>query len=105
MNPETLRIFCLSLPDTTEDIKWGNDLCFCIKGKMFCVIPLDSQNGITLKVDTEEFDTLTSIPGISIAPYVGRYHWIHIENYETFSTEEWKKRISRSYELVLRKKK
>lgn len=74
MNPETLRTFCLSLPDTTEDIKWGNDLCFCIKGKMFCIIPLDSQNGITLKVDTEEFDTLTSIPGISIAPYVGRYH-------------------------------
>ena len=35
MNIEQLRKFCLSFPGATEDIKWGNDLCFCVGKKMF----------------------------------------------------------------------
>ena len=40
MNIEQLRKYCLSFPHATEDVKWGNDLCFCVGGKMFCVTGL-----------------------------------------------------------------
>ena len=35
MDIDALRAICKKLPGVTEDIKWGNDLCFCIAGKMF----------------------------------------------------------------------
>jgi hypothetical protein len=30
MNSEMLRQICSSLATVTEDIKWGNDLVFCV---------------------------------------------------------------------------
>ena len=32
MDIETLRTICQDLPHVTEDIKWGDDLCFLIGG-------------------------------------------------------------------------
>ena len=34
----------------TEGIKWGNDLCFMVDEKMFCVAALDSPLKISFKV-------------------------------------------------------
>jgi len=42
MNIENIRSICIGLPAVTEGIKWGNDLCFMVGGKMFCVILLES---------------------------------------------------------------
>ena len=41
MTVENVRKICLALPDVTEDVKWGNDLCFCIAGKMFAAMDLN----------------------------------------------------------------
>jgi len=35
-----IRKFCLSLPDATENMQWGEDLCFKVRGKMFTVVDL-----------------------------------------------------------------
>jgi hypothetical protein len=42
MTLDLIREIASKLPHVTEDIKWGNDLCFCIAGKMFCVTGLES---------------------------------------------------------------
>lgn len=34
MNRKALQHLCKSLPHVTEDIKWGDDLCFCIGAKL-----------------------------------------------------------------------
>ncbi len=47
MNLEHLRKYCLSFPGVTEDVKWGNDLCFCVGEKMFCVTGVDGGGGFS----------------------------------------------------------
>jgi predicted DNA-binding protein (MmcQ/YjbR family) len=100
MNIETLQTFCKSLPAVTEDIKWGNDLCFSVGKKMFCVAGLFSPLTVSFKVKDEEFEELINSPGIISAPYVGRYKWILVEEADRFSKKEWEHYIKQSYELI-----
>jgi predicted DNA-binding protein (MmcQ/YjbR family) len=100
MNIEQLREICSALPAATEDIKWGHDLCFSVGKKMFCVTGLSGPFSASLKVKDEEFEELCSKPGISIAPYVGRYKWVLVSDPTVFSAKEWKHYIVQSYELI-----
>jgi predicted DNA-binding protein (MmcQ/YjbR family) len=100
MNIESLRQFCNSLPNVTEDIKWGNDLCFSVGGKMFCVASLTAPLTASFKVKDEEFDELSTSPGMEPAPYVAKHKWILVTNAGNFSTKEWELYIRQSYNLV-----
>jgi len=100
MDIEKLRVICTGLPHVTEDIKWGNDLCFSIGQKMFCVTGLNPPLQISLKVTDEEFAELSNSPGIIPAPYVARYKWILIEDVSRFNAKQWQHYIEQSYNLV-----
>lgn len=100
MNIEMLRNFCLALPATTEDIKWDNDLCFSVAGKMFCVAALDGPFKVSFKVKDEEFDELASAEGIRPAPYLARYKWVLVEDAGRLSRKEWEHYLRQSYDLV-----
>lgn len=104
MNIEELQQLCKSLPHVTEDIKWGNDLCFCVGEKMFCVVGLSqSPTSASFKVTPEEFDELSVKKGFVPAPYVARYKWVLVEDITTLSPADWKKYINQSYQLVKEK--
>ena len=104
MDIEQLRLFCLSLPGVTEDIKWENDLCFCIGEKMFCVTGADATPfTASMKVKPKEYEELASREGIAPAPYLARYKWILVKDINAFSNEEWKHYVKQSYELVKEK--
>lgn len=104
MNIEQLRKFCLALPGTTEDVKWGNDLCFCIGGKMFTVTAVvSSDGGVSVKTTPQKFAELTERQGIIPAHYVARYHWITIEELDAVTPSELKDLIRESYKLVFDK--
>jgi len=104
MNVEELRSFCLSLPHATEDVKWGNDLTFCIGKKMFAVTGLETAvQSISFKCTPEKFGELVEIEGIIPAHYVARYHWVTVENLDALPTAELKDLIKISYELVWEK--
>src|SRR5471030_2984810 len=100
MHIEHLRAFCLSLPHVTEDVKWGNDLCFCIGGKMFCVTGLSGPFGISFKVTDDEFEELSTSADIIPAAYVARYKWIYVSAENRFSDDKWEHYIRQSYNLV-----
>ena len=100
MTIDLIRSTCKKLAGVTEGIKWGNDLCFMIAEKMFCVINLSFPLTIALKVKDNEFEELTSIPGIQPAPYVARYKWILVTDLSKFTKKEWQHYIVQSYELV-----
>lgn len=103
MDIELIRQFCLSLPSATEDIKWGNDLCFSVAGKMFCVCGLNPPLNVSLKVRDDEFDELCMAENISPAQYVGRYKWISIKDILHFSDTQLKHYIGQSYDLISQK--
>ena len=46
MDVEWLRKICLSLPGTTEQVQWGNDLLFKVHGKMFSNHALGAGTGL-----------------------------------------------------------
>ena len=100
MTLDILRSLCTSLPHVTEDIKWGNDLCFSIGGKMFCATSMNIPLMVSFKVMDEEFDELSNLPGIKPAPYVARYKWILIEDERVLSKSKWEYYIRQSYTLV-----
>ena len=105
MNNETLRIFCLSLPAATEDIKWGHDLCFLIAGKMFTVTSLEATDGhcVSFKCTPEKFAELIESDGIIPAPYMARNHWVTLERFDALRDTEIKELVQESYEMVLAK--
>jgi predicted DNA-binding protein (MmcQ/YjbR family) len=101
MHHEQLRDLCLSLKGATEDIKWGNDLCFLIGDKMFCTTWLG--NGpfqASFKVTDEEFEELIARPEIIPAAYLARYKWIHVKTSNALSQKEWELLVRQSYALV-----
>lgn len=101
MTIEELQELCGQLPGVTEDIKWEQDLCFCVGGKMFLVLGL-GQVPVTasFKVSPEEFAEMTTRTGFAPAPYLARHHWVLAENIGNLRREEWKNNIGQSYRLV-----
>ena len=100
MDIEWLRAACLSLPGTSEDIKWGNDLCFLVAEKMFCVTNFEPPLHVSFKVSDEEFEELSQRDGFIPAPYMARAKWVMVQQMSKLSKSEWKKYIQQSYDLV-----
>ena len=100
MDIEKLQQLCKSFPDVTEDIKWGNDLCFSIGGKMFCVAGLQTPTSVSFKVKDEEFEEMCGRKGLGPAPYVARYKWVLVSDLKALSKKEWEHYVRQSYDLV-----
>lgn len=102
MNHETVREYCLALPHATEDVKWGQDLTFCIGGKMFAVLPLDATSPykLSFKCTPEEFAELTERARIDPAPYAARYYWVALTRLDMVKQAELKRLLKDSYEMV-----
>lgn len=100
MNIEILRTYCLSLPAVTEDIKWDDDLCFLVGGKMFCVAWMGLPIKISFKVDDELFEELCSGEEFVPAPYMARAKWVQLQKVILLNDNELKDYIYQSYELV-----
>jgi predicted DNA-binding protein (MmcQ/YjbR family) len=102
MTLDQLRRFCSTLPHVTEDVKWGNDLCFLIAGKMFCVASLDPREGnrVSFKCTPEDFAEFVERDGIVPAPYMARNHWVSLEKWSVLRDQEIKAAVTKSYGLV-----
>ena len=100
MDIETLRSICLSFPGVTEEVKWGNDLCFCVGGKMFCVTSLEPPHQFSFKVTDNEFDELAESEGFKPAPYLARAKWVLATDSAKLSRKELKSHLQQSYEMI-----
>jgi predicted DNA-binding protein (MmcQ/YjbR family) len=100
MEVDAIRKYCLSLPAVTEDIKWGNDLCFCVGEKMFCVTSLEPPVKVAFKVSDEEFEELSQSDGFTPAPYMARAKWVLVTDPSKLKKKEWEHYIKHSYELI-----
>ena len=100
-----IRKLCRSFPDVTEDMPWGDDLCFKVRGKIFTGMVLSDGRfpRITVKCAPETFHDLLEIEGISPAPYVGRYKWAMLANSDLLPANELEALIRQSYKMVAAK--
>lgn len=100
MNIEELQTLCKSFQAVTEDIKWDNDLCFSVGGKMFCVASLEKPLRISFKVNDELFDELVAREGFIPAPYMARAKWVSVTDFTEVKRQELYELITQSYKLV-----
>jgi predicted DNA-binding protein (MmcQ/YjbR family) len=106
VNIDALRKFCLSFPQTAENLQWEDDLCFKAGGKIFALIRLGGvPQKICFKCDPETFAELTEREGIVPAPYVGRYKWALLERLDVVPDSELRELMEQSYRMVAAKTK
>ena len=104
MTIDAVRALCRALPDVTEDVKWGADLCFSVGGKMFVVVNLEPPHQLAFKCTPESFGELVERPGIIPAPYMARNMWVQEEQLgEAIDRPELEALIRTSYALVVDK--
>ncbi|HEX2442953.1 MAG TPA: MmcQ/YjbR family DNA-binding protein [Vicinamibacterales bacterium] len=109
MNIDSLRAYCRTFPNVSENIQWGNDLVLKIGpkqgGKMFAVACLDPATPVkcSFKCTPEEFVELQERDGIIPAPYLARAQWVALERYDALSDAEFRRLLKQAYELVVAK--
>ena len=102
MNVDEIRKYCLAFPDATENLQWGDDLCFKIRGKIFAIVSLDNPR-LCFKCTPDTFAELIEREDIRPAPYVGRYKWVMADRLDALRNHELKDLIRQSYEMVAAK--
>lgn len=101
MTIEGIQQLSAQLPSVTEDLKWEHELCFCVGGKIFLMIPLErTPTPASFKVADDEIEELLEREGFRPAPYLARYNWVTVEDMGLMNRAEWKERIAQSYQLV-----
>jgi predicted DNA-binding protein (MmcQ/YjbR family) len=104
MDIESIRAYCLSLPQATEGVQWDNDLLFRVSGKIFAVVSLEiSPTRLSFKCTPEKFDELIELEGIIPAPYLARNQWVMLERLDALDEAEVKNLVKNSYEMICAK--
>ena len=104
MNVDWIRNLCLSFPQTTEQIQWGDDLVFKVAGKIHAIAVLrPAKTWLTFKASPEKFAELIERPGVIPAPYLARAKWVALETKEALSTDELTLLLRESYDMVVAK--
>jgi predicted DNA-binding protein (MmcQ/YjbR family) len=102
MSVDSIRVYCLSFPSATENLQWGDDLCFKIGGKIFVTLGLDNPR-LCFKCTPDTFAELIEREDIHPAPYVGRYKWVMLDRLDAVGWDELRDLIRASYEMVAAK--
>jgi predicted DNA-binding protein (MmcQ/YjbR family) len=104
MNVDEIREYCLAFPEATENLQWGDDLCFKIRGKIFVTLALTAvPQKLCFKCTPETFAELVEREDIGPAPYVGRYKWVILDRLDALRREELQDLIRQSYEMAAAK--
>jgi len=102
MNVDEIRKYCLAFPEAAENLQWGDDLCFKIRGKIFAIVSLDNPR-LCFKCTPETFAELIERENIHPAPYVGRYKWVMLDRLDALRNDALRDLIQQSYEMVAAK--
>jgi predicted DNA-binding protein (MmcQ/YjbR family) len=102
VNIDSIRKYCLAFPQATENMQWGDDLCFKIGGKIFAIAGLDNPR-LCFKCMPETFAELIEREDIRPAPYVGRYKWVMLDRLDAVRWDELRELIRQSFEMVAAK--
>lgn len=103
MNNDSIREYCLTFAGAYEEVKWESDLCFCVAGKIFCMITTHVDFSVLFKCSDEQFTELCEREWILPAPYLARNKWVCVQRPNALNREEWKYLIASSYQQITAK--
>ena len=79
MTRDELHAAAMALPGATLDIKWGDDHCYCVGGKMFCATD-GAYTGLSFKATDIAFEALTESGRAAPAKYLARAKWVSLND-------------------------
>lgn len=105
MDAEQVKIFCLSLPGSSEQTydAPSNILVLRVGDKKFAYFKTSEPERwrFSIRVSPEHFLELTDQPGIKPARYMGRFHWVTIVNVNIVPAQYLQSLILSSYNQAL----
>lgn len=105
MTQTELDRLMMNWPGVTSDVKWQDNLVYCVGGKMFAVYCLRGKRAgaMAFKVDDERFLELTDRPGIEPAPYLARARWVWLADPGVLSRDELRALLRQAHALIAAK--
>jgi len=105
MTYDAITRHLLSLPGAELSIKWGEDHCFVVGGKMFAGMGPKTRGpqGIGFKADEVSFLVLTKKKGITPSKYLARAHWVSLDRCDRLPDKQLKAYLTRAHALVAAK--
>jgi predicted DNA-binding protein (MmcQ/YjbR family) len=103
-NTQRLREIALALPETHEELTWGEDVNFRVGKKIF-LFPGDE--AMTFKADPSERDALLADGRCRVAAYVGRFGWLTMDLPKRPTKAQWAELaelVTTSYALIAPKR-
>ena len=87
MTRDELNAFCRGLTATSYVMQWGGSDVWKVGGKVFAMWS-GSSNGITFKVEKNDYEVLREMPGLRPAPYLASRGMTWIQQYESPGLED-----------------
>lgn len=102
MTPAALDKAALALPGAELSIKWGDDRCYVVGGKMFAATD-GAITSLSLKMTDIAFEALTEIGRARPAPYAARFKWVTFDDLAALDDAEVKDWLKTAHTLVAAK--
>ncbi len=95
---DRLRAIALELPATHEELTWGTEMTFRVRGKIFCTPGTGDE--FVVKVPNDQLVALLDDPRFRLAPYWGRFGWVKVRLDRPIDWDEVTALVHASYRLI-----
>jgi len=102
MTPAALAKAALALPGAELSIKWGDDRCYAVGGKMFAATDGAATN-LSMKVTDIAFEALIETGRARPAPYAARFKWVMFDDLSALDAAEVAGWLTTAHGLVAAK--
>lgn len=102
MTKDELHAAAMALPGTELDLKWGDDHCYCVGGKMFCATD-GAYTNLSFKASDIAFEALTETGRAAPAKYLARAKWVSLEDLRKQDAAEVADWVKTAHALVAAK--
>ena len=92
----------MALPGTALDIKWGDDHCYCVGGKMFAATD-GAYTNLSFKASDIAFEALTESGRAEPAKYLARAKWVSLKDLASQDAAEVADWVKSAHGLVAAK--
>jgi predicted DNA-binding protein (MmcQ/YjbR family) len=102
LTKDELHKAAMALPGATLDIKWGDDHCYCVGGKMFAATD-GAYTNLSFKASDIAFEALTESGRAEPAKYMARAKWVSLMDLKSQDAAEVADWVRTAHGLVAAK--